>query len=207
MNFEVIQALRAACNGFIDPVLERDYIELPAADVASQQVTEAISAGQLDELDELCADAAYERENQGYINGFRLGVRLMAECTGASPQSTGTPGNVTPIPSPRPAGAETSKQDTEGGKVDFSAMRGDAEAVRAMFGPVKAICEAIQDYISHNVKVTPFDEAVSLCMGYHADSLQELLAGAMHLLYEMEEQQGKLIHALYAQQSAAKGVA
>lgn len=210
MNFEVIQGLRLACDGFISPKLEQDYIQLTSAERASQLMLDAIDAGRLDDLVELCSDAEAERENQGFVNGFRMGMRLMSECTGAAPLETlkpGTPGNVAPIPFSRPTEADTSKQGMEDSKNVLASAKSGAEDVQALFGSVKAITGAMEDYIRHYIRETPFGKAVTEHMAYHADSLQELLAVADHLIIEIEETQGAVVRMLSEQVRAEKGVA
>lgn len=104
MNFEVIQALQAACGGCVDPAIERDYIFTTEARQSSDALLKAIEGlPQVNELDDLRAASEADHERQGFINGFRMGVRLMSECTMPAPLDIYHPderGNVTPIVPP-----------------------------------------------------------------------------------------------------------
>lgn len=104
MNFEVIQALQAACGGCVDPVVERDYIFTTEARQAGDTLTKAyMGSTKREELAELCAASECAHERQGFINGFRMGVRLMSECTIPAPLDIYHPderGKVAPIVPP-----------------------------------------------------------------------------------------------------------
>ena len=79
-NCEIIQALYLACGGFTVESMNREYVHLPSAEEASERARWAVEQGETAELEELCAATEAEHEIQGFVNGFRMGVRLMVEC-------------------------------------------------------------------------------------------------------------------------------
>lgn len=78
----------------------------------------------------------------------------------------------------------------------LESAKSSAEDVQAMFGGIKAVLEATDDHVRHYIREAPFDTGVKTVLDYHADSLQELLGVAGHLLLEMEAQQDALVHLL-----------
>lgn len=90
MNFEVIETLRLVCAGFVTDI-EKEYIHLPA-DERYDAFSRAVKEGSGEDLEELCMAVASEHESQGFVNGFRLGVRLMLESLSPKGQETGRKG-------------------------------------------------------------------------------------------------------------------
>lgn len=91
MNFEVIETLRLVCAGFVTDI-EKEYIHLPAADERFDAFSRAVKEGRGEDLEELCMAVASEHESQGFVNGFRLGVRLMLESLSPQGRETGRKG-------------------------------------------------------------------------------------------------------------------
>lgn len=84
MNFQAIQALYAACCGGVTDI-EQDYIQLTEARRSHERLTVALARGTEEDMDALCVDSEAAHEEQGFVNGFRMGVRLMTECTMSAP--------------------------------------------------------------------------------------------------------------------------
>lgn len=91
MNFEVIETLRLACAGFVTDI-EKEYIHLPAADKRFDAFSRAVREGSGEDLEALCMAVASEHESQGFVNGFRLGARLMLESLSPQSRETGRKG-------------------------------------------------------------------------------------------------------------------
>ena len=91
MNFDVIETLRLVCAGFVTDI-EKEYIHLPAADEQFDAFSRAVNQGNGEDLETLCMAVASEHESQGFVNGFRLGVRLMLESLSPQGRETGRKG-------------------------------------------------------------------------------------------------------------------
>lgn len=81
MNYDVITALLQSAQGFTG-ALDKDYVKLERAEQSSNDVIQLVS--QIDgtmglALDSLVATALSDAEEQGFINGFRMGAKLMME--------------------------------------------------------------------------------------------------------------------------------
>lgn len=70
-----------ACAGFVTEI-ERDYIHFPGTDDRYEAFVRAAKESNQKDLEGLCMDVAGEHETQGFVNGFRFGVRLMLESLG-----------------------------------------------------------------------------------------------------------------------------
>ena len=91
MNFEVIETLRLVCAGFVTDI-EKEYIHLSTADERFDAFSRAVREGSGEDLEKLCMDVANEHESQGFVNGFRLGIRLMLESLSPQGRETGRKG-------------------------------------------------------------------------------------------------------------------
>lgn len=86
MEFKAIEALMYAAQGFTGTV-ERERVILKEAQASSDRLVALLEPFGVNaetmtmELEEalICVEADYAR--QGFINGFRMGVQLMRECT------------------------------------------------------------------------------------------------------------------------------
>ena len=91
MNFEVIETLRLGCAVIVTDIDQED-IHLPAADERYDAFSLAVKEGRGEDLEEMCMAVASEHESQGFVNGFRLGVRLMLESLSPQGRETGRKG-------------------------------------------------------------------------------------------------------------------
>ncbi len=78
-NFEVIESLQLGCTGFIDPEMEKGYVHLSEANDVEKRFCQALIERDMDAVDDLSTEMADVHERQGFINGFRMAVRLMME--------------------------------------------------------------------------------------------------------------------------------
>ncbi len=78
-NFEVIESLLLGCTGSIDPEMEKGYVRLPEVNDVTKQFCQALDGSDMDALDDLSIEMASAHERQGFINGFRVAMRLMTE--------------------------------------------------------------------------------------------------------------------------------
>ena len=86
-TYRVISAIHASSKGFVDPVLEsRRQESNERTEAAFKALKTAVGVhGETFDLREVeILDAITELESAqqeiGFVNGFRLGVQLMAEC-------------------------------------------------------------------------------------------------------------------------------
>lgn len=84
MENSVISAIRAAERGFVTPVMDEltrsKSHETEKAERAFEVAAHSMKADRAEMMRELAADLASAYEDLGFQNGFRLAVRLMAEC-------------------------------------------------------------------------------------------------------------------------------
>ncbi len=78
-DFGVIESLQLGCTGFISPEMEKGYIHLPEVNDVVKHFCQALDENDIDTLDALSIEMASVHERQGFINGFRVAMRLMAE--------------------------------------------------------------------------------------------------------------------------------
>lgn len=89
-NFKMIDALLQAANGNTG-VIDSDYAHLNAARSSTAHFYKELaklghkSEDLPDSFDEALVTMESEYERQGFINGFRMGTRLMMECIGPAP--------------------------------------------------------------------------------------------------------------------------
>lgn len=86
MNFKMIEALlfsTQGCTGSIDS----EYLNFKSAQDSSDNLRAELkkvgvrSENMTEDLEEALVLVESEYERQGFISGFRMGVKLMAECT------------------------------------------------------------------------------------------------------------------------------
>ncbi|WP_251447817.1 hypothetical protein [Vermiculatibacterium agrestimuris] len=87
MDFDLISALFSAGMGFVAPELLELGKETGAKQKADQAALDALNALKISDTDQerlvdIFVHAGFEAQRCGFINGFRLGVRLMAEVYG-----------------------------------------------------------------------------------------------------------------------------
>ncbi len=78
-NFEVIESLQLGCTGYTNPEMEKGYVRLPEVDNVAKRFCQAFAKSDMDALDDLSIEMAAAHERQGFINGFRVAMRLMTE--------------------------------------------------------------------------------------------------------------------------------
>lgn len=78
----------------------------------------------------------------------------------------------------------------------LKAAKEKAEDVQAMFGGIKAVLGAADDYVSCQLVKNALGSGYKECFEYHGKHLQELLGVVEHLLLEMEPMQDELVHQL-----------
>ncbi len=78
-NFEVIESLLLGCTGFVNPEMEKGYVCLPEVNDATKRFCQALDGSDMDALDDLSIEMASAHERQGFINGFRVAMRLTTE--------------------------------------------------------------------------------------------------------------------------------
>lgn len=78
----------------------------------------------------------------------------------------------------------------------LKAAKEKAEGVQAMFGGIKAVLGAADDYVSRQLVKNALGSGYKECIEYHGKHLQELLGVVEHLLLEMEPMQDELVHKL-----------
>lgn len=89
-NFKFLDLIFSAHFGLVGD-LEKDYVMLERAKESSSKVFDELAKNGIsdrdvsDELDSALVAVESEYERQGFINGFRMGVRLMQECIGPVP--------------------------------------------------------------------------------------------------------------------------
>ena len=84
--------LGMACAGFVTDI-EKEYIHLPGDEAAYDVFSNVVSSDSHPELEGLCANVACAYEPKGFVNGFRMGVRLMLESIGPGLQLKETSGS------------------------------------------------------------------------------------------------------------------
>lgn len=82
MNFPLVKALFSSCTTYSEE-LGQEYIHLTAARKALEELRQVLPIE--DKADEQTAFVLEKFEEQGFINGFRLGMQLMQECGSAAP--------------------------------------------------------------------------------------------------------------------------
>ena len=86
MDFKMIEALLLSTQGFTGSI-DAEYLNLKRAKDSSDKLrTELEKAGVrreniTEDLEEALVLVESEYERQGFISGFRMGVKLMSECT------------------------------------------------------------------------------------------------------------------------------
>ena len=83
MDFAVIEAILLSTKGFTG-TLDGYRIELPTAQAASERLEFLITMDNTGMTDDALLEVEREYEWQGFLNGFRLGVRFMLECGASS---------------------------------------------------------------------------------------------------------------------------
>lgn len=89
-NFKMIDTLLQATNGYTGAI-SSDYTHLNAAKNSTSHFYEELAKlgykpeNLPDSFDEAMVAMENEYERQGFINGFRMGARLMMECIGPAP--------------------------------------------------------------------------------------------------------------------------
>lgn len=90
MNYDVITALLQASQGFTG-ALDKDYVKLEQAEQSSidaiQRASKVEDSLGID-LDSLVSTAISYAEEQGFINGFRMGAKLMMELNSSTPSNS-----------------------------------------------------------------------------------------------------------------------
>lgn len=86
MDFKMIEALLLSTQGFTGSI-DAEYLNLKSAQDSSDNLrTELKKVGvrrenMTEDLEEALVLVESEYERQGFISGFRMGVKLMSECT------------------------------------------------------------------------------------------------------------------------------
>ena len=81
MNSTIISALQSLCCGSVPGSLDKGQISsTPETNAAEAAVRAAFVDAQTTDGDLLLMDLESAYEDMGFLNGFRLGVQLMAEC-------------------------------------------------------------------------------------------------------------------------------
>ena len=81
MNNTLISALQDLCSGTVPEGLDkRQIISTPDTGAAEAAVKAAFPEARTTDGDLLLMDLEAAYEDLGFLNGFRLGVQLMAEC-------------------------------------------------------------------------------------------------------------------------------
>ncbi len=78
-KFEVIESLQLGCTGFVNSEMEKGYVRLPEVNDVTKRFCQALDGSDMDALDDLSIEMASAHERQGFINGFRMAMRLMTE--------------------------------------------------------------------------------------------------------------------------------
>lgn len=84
MDGEVILSLLYAQQGFTDDAMKRHRVESPEARGTWNQL-DAILTPLEGEALELAAEYGAAKERDGFLNGFRLAVRLLMDCARENP--------------------------------------------------------------------------------------------------------------------------
>ena len=83
MDFTIIEAIEAAMDhSCITNGIQSYLISIPEAAAASTKFEVALESGDKEKLDEASGMIAAEYERQGFINGFRAGMKLALEVLG-----------------------------------------------------------------------------------------------------------------------------
>lgn len=99
MNFKILDTILQASNGFTG-VIDADYLHLKGAANSTKHFYDEMAKVGLtaermpDSLDEALVTMEDEYERQGFINGIRMGARLMLECIGPAPLEAWDPNEV-----------------------------------------------------------------------------------------------------------------
>ena len=86
MNFKMIEAMLLSTQGFTGSI-DSEYLNFKSAQDSSDDLRAELEKLGISEknmpnsLDEALVGVESEYERQGFISGFRMGVKLMAECT------------------------------------------------------------------------------------------------------------------------------
>lgn len=91
MNTPIIESIMYSTRGFVDDTLERDYQTENAETKAAEKAISDFCKRHNIDIDKPTTDLNDDfrlllvgleqaREDLGFINGFRFGVRLMQEC-------------------------------------------------------------------------------------------------------------------------------
>ena len=80
MDFHIIETIEAAIDhGVILKNADKNYITRPGTDEALHLFDLALDAGDKMDIDDAAGLIASEFETQGFINGFRAGMKLAFE--------------------------------------------------------------------------------------------------------------------------------
>ena len=96
MYFKMMEAIFMASNGHTG-VLDSDFLHLEDAKESTNRLYSELgkvgiySSDMPDSLHEALAVMESEYERQGFVNGMRMGARLMLECMGPAPLGTWDP--------------------------------------------------------------------------------------------------------------------
>ena len=96
MYFKMMEAIFMASNGQTG-ILDSDFLHLEDAKESTETLYSELgkvgiySSDMPDSLHEALAVVEREYERQGFVNGMRMGARLMLECMGPAPLRTWDP--------------------------------------------------------------------------------------------------------------------
>ena len=99
MNFKMIEAILMASNG-MPGIIDGDFMHLKGAKNSTENFYTALNKAGLcpenmpDGVDDALVALEEEYERQGFINGFRMGARLMLECIGPAPLEAWEPNDM-----------------------------------------------------------------------------------------------------------------
>ena len=99
MNFKMIEALLLSAKGFTGTI-DAERLHLKDAKDSSDMLYAELEKLGISEknmpnsLDEALVGVESEYERQGFISGFRMGVKLMIECIGPAPLEAWDPNDL-----------------------------------------------------------------------------------------------------------------
>ena len=99
MNFKMIEALLKSTQGFTGTI-DTDFLHLKGAKNSTDHFYDelekvGITARDMPEsMDDALVNLENEYERQGFISGFRMGVKLMIECIGPAPLEAWDPNDL-----------------------------------------------------------------------------------------------------------------
>lgn len=99
MNFKMIDALLLSTKGFTGTI-DAEFLNLKGAKNSTDHFYDELAKvgvtikGMPESLDEALVVMEDEYERQGFISGFRMGVKLMMECIGPAPMEAWDPNGV-----------------------------------------------------------------------------------------------------------------